>query len=145
MKARIPIKYRGFPGPFIPYRPIAAQPNHPLIFCLMFLLTVPIIVLSLLFFSDVTMGPQFIIMGSVLAIGTYFWRTRWKRRLVRHQWLLCLQCAYPLDMLPPEGRCPECGKPYNQASTSWGWRVLCNQWTVDMDPPPPLPPKSTEG
>ena len=145
MNSRVPIKFRGFPGPFAPYRPIAAQPNHPLVFCLMFLLAVPIIVLSLFFFSNVTMGPQFIIMGSVLAIGSHFWRTRWKRRLAHHQWLLCLQCAYPLNTLSPEGRCPECGEFYTYASTSWGWRVLCNQWTEDMDPPPPLPPKSTAG
>ena len=139
MRPRVPVKYRDFPGPFAPYRPIAAKRNFLVIIPLVFVwIGAPLLLVTQLPFIFTT-AP--VLLGASVLAG-YLWQTRWKRRSTPHNWLLCLKCAYPLSQLPPVGRCPECGESYTHASTSWGWRVLCNQWTDDMDPPPPLPSKS---
>ncbi|MDG2291592.1 MAG: hypothetical protein P8L37_02960 [Phycisphaerales bacterium] len=136
MKVRIPIKYRGFPGPFAHYRPVAAQPNNIFLGALL-LFWIGCFAFSFFLFSNTIVTTPFLIVGWLTL--AYCWRTRWTRRARPHDWLLCLQCAYPLDELPSESRCPECGNLYTHASTRWGWRVMTGNWSSDMDPPPPLP------
>jgi hypothetical protein len=97
-----------------------------------------LVVLMWLFRYTLVTYPLFIGCGAVL---THFYQRRWQRRLGRHDWLLCLQCGYPLEHAAAEGCCPECGQAYTHASTRWGWRVFCGRWSDDMDPPPPLPPR----
>ena len=144
MSARIPtkqiikLKFRGFPGPFAPYRPVAAQPNFLVIGALILFGLVAMVVMIWIFRYTLVAYPLFVGCGAAL---TYFYKRRWQRRLDRHDGLLCLQCAYPLEQAAAEGRCPECGHAYTHASTRWGWRVFCGRWSDDLDPPPPMPPK----
>jgi hypothetical protein len=62
-------------------------------------------------------------VGSVLAfVGYFLWRVRQARRLIRaHGRFLCLNCHYPLEGLPPQGRCPECDLPYDRETTERRW------------------------
>jgi hypothetical protein len=45
-----------------------------------------------------------------------------RRRLSRHDFLLCTQCLYPLDGVPPDSRCPECGMQFNSDEVRAAWK-----------------------
>lgn len=137
-KQIIKLKFRGFPGPFAPYRPVVAQPNYLVIGALILFELATIVVLMWIF--RYTFFTFLLFVGGGVAL-TCFYKRRWQRRLDRHDWLLCLQCGYPLEHAAAEGRCAECGHAYTHASTRWGWHVFCGRWSDGMDPPPPLPPR----
>ena len=137
MNRRVPLKYRNFPGPFAPYRPSVTLPNQ-----VWFWVVYLSVVLALAVTSILTAWPflPYVAVGAAIGMAAYL-LSRWRRRLMRYDWLLCTGCAYPINLGASEGRCPECGQPYTHASTRWGWRVHCGTWSEDMDPPPPLPPR----
>tara|TARA_Y100000589_G_scaffold1460_2_gene1296 strand:- start:7715 stop:8125 length:411 start_codon:yes stop_codon:yes gene_type:complete len=130
---RVPLKYRNFPGPFQPYAPRVARPVE-----LWFWVVYLALVLAV---TGVMMDwplLSYIAISGGIAVSVWLLR-RWRGRLRRHDWLLCTWCGYPLGGGEPQGQCPECGRPYTHASTRWGWKVLCGEWSEEMDPPPPLP------
>ena len=136
MQWHVPIKYRNFPGPFATYRPNVARLKHQWVVIVMVLLgVVSAVAVAFIFEPSAAFLPA-IAVGVMLP---HLWQRRWRHRLVRHEWLLCLQCGYPLDQARPEARCSECGTSYTHASTRWGWRVMAGKWSSDMDPPPPPP------
>ncbi len=133
MNHRVPLKYRNFPGPFQPYAPRVARPVE-----LWFWVVYLALVLAV---TGVMMDwplLSYIAISGGIAVSVWLLR-RWRGRLRRHDWLLCTWCGYPLGGGEPQGQCPECGRPYTHASTRWGWKVLCGEWSEEMDPPPPLP------
>ena len=135
MNRRVPLKYRNFPGPFAAYRPSVTRPLRVWFWGLYF---TALLALAL---TGVLIGWPLMPYAAVLgAVGMVAYRlSRWRRRLIRFDWLLCTACTYPINLCSSEGRCPECGRAYTHASTRWGWRVLCGVWSDDMEPPPPLP------
>ena len=137
MNNRVPLKYQNFPGPFKPYAPRVARPIQ-VWFWVVYLALVLVMAVTGIMMNWPYLSYLAIFGG--IAVSLYLLR-RWRRRLRRHDWLLCTWCAYPIDGGEPEGRCPECGRPYTHASTRWGWKVMCGEWSEDMDPPPPLPPR----
>lgn len=48
-------------------------------------------------------------------------RRRSIRMLTEHAWKVCPRCRYPLDHLPDEGTCPECGEAYSDRSVGEAW------------------------
>lgn len=137
---QIPVKYRGLQGPFERYRPEVVTPSK-LMLGIVFL-SPPIVALITIWLLGIESASYWIavtpIFSCLLIIPGVRLR-RWRRRLERHQWVLCLKCGFPLDHSAACGRCPECGAAYTHDSTRWGWRVVLNEWSEDMDPPPPLP------
>ena len=69
-----------------------------------------------------------VVGGFALWIGlvmlVFILRSRVIRHLERMRCLICRKCAYPLNVLPSEGKCPECGKTYTHAGTTRYWRAL---------------------
>jgi predicted RNA-binding Zn-ribbon protein involved in translation (DUF1610 family) len=49
------------------------------------------------------------------------------KELERNDHLLCLTCGYPLDGLPVEHRCPECGTAFraDEVRSAWKHWVFC--------------------
>ena len=45
-----------------------------------------------------------------------------RRMVLPHGGKICLRCHYPLSILEPEGRCPECGITYRHADLIAVWR-----------------------
>lgn len=46
-----------------------------------------------------------------------------RRRIIKHEGLLCPICHYALGGLPPEGVCPECATRYQAADVRRMWRT----------------------
>ena len=82
-KQIIKLKFRGFPGPFAPYRPVVAQPNFLVIGALILFGLVTIVVLMWLFRYAFFTYLLFVGGGAAL---TYLYKHRWQRRLDRHDW-----------------------------------------------------------
>ena len=132
---RVPVKYRNFPGPFKSYAPRVTRPIQ----IWFWVVTIPLVVALTVCGRMISM-PYLGISGAFVGMAfLLFLQRRWRSRLIRLDWLLCLQCAYPLGGGAPRGHCPECGRLYTHASARWGWKVLCGEWSDEMDPPPPLP------
>ncbi len=71
---------------------------------------------------------------SIVGIWFAFWHTaRIRRRVVNHEFTLCLECGYALTGLPLKGRCPECGAPYEVETVQGEWR----RWFESHNPRDP--------
>ena len=65
------------------------------------------------------------VMLVVLAIrGIWFSNSRFHKKLKRHEFRICLQCAYPLVGLPAKHKCPECGASYEMDQLGQTWRSV---------------------
>jgi hypothetical protein len=64
---------------------------------------------------------------ALLGIG-FLGRRQDAREIARAGFRACLRCRYDLRNLPPEGQCPECGRPYSHEHSERSWR-----WTYRLD------------
>jgi len=51
-------------------------------------------------------------------------KKRYHKRLHKYNNKVCISCGYPLEGLPDEHQCPECGQAYNIERTVYLW----TQW-----------------
>jgi len=54
-------------------------------------------------------------------------RVRVEQRVVRLKFRLCTECGYSLHDAAQEGRCPECGSPYELDKTIRSWQTWLNR------------------
>jgi rubrerythrin len=55
-------------------------------------------------------------------------KVRFARELFEHEGRMCLDCGYPLEGLPDEHNCPECGEAYETAEL----RALWMYWLTEI-------------
>ena len=63
-------------------------------------------------------------LGWVGLAWVYFFVAR--QRAKKARWELCLECEYPLEGLPLDGHCPECGEAYSRDLVAGIWQ---RRWT----------------
>ncbi len=58
----------------------------------------------------------------LLALPFLIWQFRTKRLVRREQGRVCGNCLFPLEGLPMQGDCPECGRGYSIKHTIACWK-----------------------
>ncbi len=121
----------GFPSPFrkcppwIPQAYWKKTQRNRVIFSSCYLF----IVVSVLYSIVYRISPALeLLIPSSLVLFLLFWviaarfmKSRFHKRLHKYNNKICMSCGYPLEGLPDEHQCPECGKDYNieQIVKSW--------------------------
>ena len=67
------------------------------------------------------------IAAVLIAFAVRYRLYRYRARKTSYE--LCTNCLYPLDGLPDEHRCPECGEAYDR----WECRRLWREWLKDTE------------
>jgi len=64
--------------------------------------------------------PVLVLVGNPYFIGARV-KVRFARELFEHEGRMCLDCGYPLEGLPDEHNCPECGEAYEIGELRAAW------------------------
>ena len=67
-------------------------------------------------------GVAVLVVVALLVVSARL-RRRNRDRLRSIGFRACRRCAYPLDQLPSEGICPECGESYSHDECEKWWRL----------------------
>ena len=61
------------------------------------------------------------VLPSIMAVSSWRYTKRIRRRAAAHDHLLCPDCTYDLRTLDATGTCPECGRAYEHDAVRAQW------------------------